>query len=92
MLIGGGYTDGLNGMTADDVNGFVSLLIGGTGPVPTGDINGDGFVDLGDLPPYVAVLLGMPQGPVHADRADLDNDGHANGADTQFFVEALLAE
>ena len=60
------------------------------GPPVPGDINGDGVVNMDDVPPFTAVLLGSPQDPIHIPRADLNNDGVSDGLDTQGFVVALL--
>ncbi|MCG8408973.1 MAG: right-handed parallel beta-helix repeat-containing protein [Phycisphaerales bacterium] len=55
-----------------------------------GDINGDGSVDLFDIPPFVLVLVGEPQMSQHTDRSDLNDDGVINGTDIQVMVEILL--
>ena len=57
---------------------------------PPGDINGDGVVDLNDLPVFVAVLLGNDTDLNHIAASDMNNDGAADGLDTQPFVAALI--
>lgn len=53
----------------------------------TGDMDGSGAIDLGDLPDFVSGLLASPP-----DRcADVDGDGWANGIDVQLFVNQVLS-
>ena len=73
----------------DDFATYIVNLEPVSQPVP-GDINGDGVVDLNDVAPFTAVLLGSPQNPTHIPRVDLNNDGASDGLDTQGFVAALL--
>ena len=74
--------------TSDGTNAAFSITPG-IGLTP-GDINGDGIVDVNDIPPFVAVLLDAPLDPAHVARADLNGDGTPNGLDTQPFVAALI--
>ena len=81
------------GTTRADPSGFMDVLTlkypSQVQSVP-GDINGDGVVNLADVEPFVAVMLGAPLDPSHVARADINADGVANGVDTQPFVSALL--
>ncbi|MCZ6699894.1 MAG: hypothetical protein O7D94_13255, partial [Planctomycetota bacterium] len=67
----------------------------GCDPCPNrrpGDVSGDGLVDIGDVPSFVAVLL--DPGAASADdfcAADTDEDGDVTGLDTRLFVALILA-
>ncbi|HVP13176.1 MAG TPA: hypothetical protein VMV94_18515 [Phycisphaerae bacterium] len=52
------------------------------------DFDGDGSVDLDDVPGFVAALLGLD--PVHRGRAHMNGDGAADGQDVRLFFNALL--
>lgn len=56
-----------------------------------GDINADGSVDVLDIPPFVAALLGEPMQPTHVMRSDINQDGVTDGLDTEPFVSVLLS-
>ena len=55
-----------------------------------GDIDGDGDVDSIDLPLFTSVLIGLDIDAQHIARADLTNDGLANGTDIRPFAAALI--
>lgn len=59
-------------------------------PNPVGDIDGDGDVDEIDIEMFVAVLLGHDTNAARVTGCDQNQDGAANGADAQAFVNALL--
>lgn len=55
-----------------------------------GDVNHDGHIDVGDVGPFTAVLLGLDADPSHIMSADVNQDGTADGADIQSFIALLL--
>lgn len=55
----------------------------------TGDIDGNGFGNLADIPSFVAVLLGTDTIPAHVAAADMNCDGLANGLDAQGFANRI---
>ena len=56
-----------------------------------GDVNGDGLFDLGDVGPFIGVLLDPSAATsVESCAADMNGDTVANGTDIQFFLDALL--
>ncbi|MCB9854506.1 MAG: hypothetical protein H6818_02380 [Phycisphaerales bacterium] len=59
--------------------------------VQFGDINADGAVDLLDIPPFAAALVGEPMQPVHVTRSDINQDGDTDGLDVGPFVQAILS-
>ena len=59
-------------------------------PAP-GDLDADGALSQTDVDIFVNVLLGIDGDPLHVDRTDLNDDGSANGADAQHFVDAFFA-
>jgi len=59
-------------------------------PPTPGDIDGNHTVDLNDAVALVNVLLGTPLHSGDTARADLNNDGIADGRDIQFFLDDLL--
>ncbi|MFQ5493828.1 MAG: dockerin type I domain-containing protein [Phycisphaerae bacterium] len=60
-------------------------------PVPvSGDINGDGVADMGDVPLFAGVLIGIDTDPNHMAAADMNGDGGADGLDVPLFVAALI--
>ncbi|MCB9854218.1 MAG: choice-of-anchor J domain-containing protein [Phycisphaerales bacterium] len=61
----------------------------GTGP-QAGDINGDGVVNVDDILPFAAVLVGHPQSPAVTARSDLNLDGIANGHDVAILTQLLI--
>lgn len=56
-----------------------------------GDFDGDGEVDMDDVPALVDVLLGLDTDCVRRLIADMTGDGLHDGRDVQAFVNALLA-
>ena len=50
-----------------------------------GDINGDGVVDFGDIPAFIALL----QSGDFLEAADINGDGEVNFADIPGFIEIL---
>jgi hypothetical protein len=64
------------------------VIHGGAGG---GDLSGNGTVGMEDVQPFVKVLLGQNPGPgFHADQADTNCDGLADGRDIQPFLDLLL--
>ena len=55
-----------------------------------GDFSGNGIVDVTDIDPFVAVLLGLDAACDHVSIADVDSSGSADGQDIQPFVSAML--
>jgi formylglycine-generating enzyme required for sulfatase activity len=60
------------------------------GPGLAGDMNGDGVVDMADLPGMVAALLLVPDAPLPIIAADMNGDGCTNGNDIAPFFDCLL--
>lgn len=57
-----------------------------------GDVNADGTVDAMDADTLASSLVGAPMAPGDAMRADVNRDGHADGADLAAWVELVLGE
>jgi hypothetical protein len=57
-----------------------------------GDINEDGLTTIDDLDPFVTALLGMAPDFYHAELADVNCDGSADGADIRPFIDALAPD
>ncbi len=75
-----------NGKCPPELMETVSLALT---PVPVpGDIDGDDDVDGDDETLFLRVILGLDATPEYVQRADLNEDGLANGADIQLFVSA----
>ncbi len=55
-----------------------------------GDADCDGVVDMADLAPFVAALLGLDGDACHQLRSDINNDGLVDGLDVQPFIAALI--
>lgn len=55
-----------------------------------GDINGSGAVNVDDVSEFAAVLLGVETDSNKVERADMTDDGAADGSDIASFVTALL--
>jgi len=66
--------------------GAYEFLPGGIIP---GDINASGTVNLDDIAPFIAVLLGTDTNPAHIAAADLNCDALANGRDVRGFAQLL---
>jgi len=54
------------------------------------DFEPDCDVDMDDLAAFVDVLLGLDADPNHAEAADMNDDGHADGHDIPLFTDTLL--
>jgi len=59
-------------------------------PIVLGDLNSDQLVNQLDIPPFVATLLGEPAEPDHPQRADMNQDGNADGLDIDLFIQTVL--
>ncbi len=57
---------------------------------PAGDVNGDGEAEMGDLAPFVDVLLGQDSDPDHMTFADMTLDDQVDGSDIRPFVETIM--
>lgn len=68
----------------------VELLGLSIGTPQPGDIDGDGDIDNLDITLFTNVLLGHETDASRIDRADLNADDTADGADVQGFVEAMV--
>jgi len=56
-------------------------------PVIRGDLDHDCDIDVDDIEPFVAVLIGDNQSPDDIDAADINGDGETNGLDIQFLIQ-----
>jgi hypothetical protein len=54
-----------------------------------GDVNLDGYLNFGDINPFVAVLTGQDTDPQHSAAADINHDGVADFRDINPFVALL---
>jgi hypothetical protein len=54
-----------------------------------GDVNLDGYLDFGDINPFVAVLTGQDTDPQHHAAADINRDGQPGFGDINPFVALL---
>ncbi len=57
---------------------------------PMGDVNGDGVLDINDIPCFIQCLLGNPTPGYWCGCADMNLDGTVNGLDIQLFVDDLV--
>ena len=60
------------------------------GPALPGDMNGDGVVNLSDLPGFVAAIMQATGAPLPLLTADMNADGCADGADIELFVAQIV--
>lgn len=58
----------------------------------TADPDGNGELNMADIPVFVDVLLGIDGAPMHAFGSDRNCDGRVSGADVEPFVDGLLAD
>ncbi|MCB9851584.1 MAG: hypothetical protein H6819_00700 [Phycisphaerales bacterium] len=78
-----------------DTNSYDLVLIAAApsfnaGAAQPGDMNGDGFVTIADVPQFVdALLTGSSGGACGGDPADTNTDGNVNGQDVQGLVGLL---
>ncbi len=56
-----------------------------------GDINGDGVVDMNDVPAFTGVLLGADTDPARMSAADVNSDGQTNGLDVAPWINAMMS-
>jgi len=77
-----------------DTTGYDVVLIGASTtnvPGPAGDVNGDGFINLNDVPALVNLLIDPGASPACAvQRGDVNQDGMTNGRDIQSLVDLLV--
>lgn len=71
--------------------GAVQVMIGETQAPVTGDIDGDGQVDMTDAELLVAILLGQETEPGRVAASDVNLSGTSDGLDIQPFIDLLLA-
>lgn len=57
--------------------------------LPNGDVNLDGFLNFGDINPFVAVLTGQDTNPDHQAAADINRSGQPDFGDINLFVALL---
>src|SRR5262249_9006789 len=67
----------------------ITLLVTSNTTLLPGDINGDGVVNLADVPMFVSVLVGTDTDLSHRSRCDFNADGSANGVDMPAFIAAI---
>lgn len=70
----------------------VALASVGIGVPVLGDVNADGYVNLQDIEPFSAVLLGIDLDPGHGIRSNINQDGFVDGHDVAAFTDLLFAE
>lgn len=58
----------------------------------TGDVNGDGFINVGDVGTLYSVILGKETNPVIIARCDLNNDGSVNAGDIGALYSIILSK
>jgi hypothetical protein len=56
----------------------------------SGDLDGDGAIDVEDISLFVQALLGLAADPYILAASDVNRSGAADGLDIQPFVELLL--
>ena len=56
----------------------------------TGDLNGDGKVDITDVNLVINILLGIEDTPADVDAADLDGNGAVDIADVNLLINIIL--
>jgi hypothetical protein len=56
----------------------------------TGDVNGDGFVNVADVTTLISIILGNEVSPFYEDAADLTGDGLLNVADVTALISIVL--
>lgn len=74
-----------------DTSEFSACAPLATTPTVPGDVDGNGTVDMMDIPMFVDVMLGVDAAPQHIAACDLNGSGTADGADTTAFLNAVLA-
>lgn len=70
--------------------GKAYLVAGTVALFSRADIDLDGDVDTDDAEALAAVLVDSPMLPLHAQRADVNDDSLTNSADIQAFVDAIV--
>lgn len=55
-----------------------------------GDMDGNGVIELSDVPTFVDVLTGVNTDPKLVDRANVNGDGQADGGDVQALVNKIV--
>ena len=74
------------------IDAFAGLqyLLKGSGP-QKGDVNGDGYVNIGDITQLIYYLLNsVPSGPFYPDAADFDGDGNINIVDITLLINYVI--
>lgn len=61
-------------------------------PLPRGDINGDGVVDVSDVNLAINVMLGKEQDATIVARADMDGNGSVDVSDINLVINAMLGK
>ena len=76
-------------LVSDGDNQFGGMIVDMSRLLP-GDLNNDGQFDEGDMPGFIAVLIGQDTDPARTAAADLNNDTFTDGRDIQAFVDQII--
>lgn len=85
--------EGYIALRNDLVTGQYVVITGVNGKsAVTGDINGDGYVNTGDVSAIYGVILGTETDTAVIARCDLNDDGNINAGDVSSLYEIILAQ
>lgn len=94
------YTDSYFWAMSGTVNGtelhldniFFYRDASSTDPYPSGDVNGDGVVDIADVNAAINIMLGRANDDDYQGTADINGDGNIDIADVNAIINAMLGK
>ena len=91
-LTNGKHVAGIKAVYTSGASAMVEYEFEVAVDAPTGDVNGDGTVDVNDLNAIINVMLELPAGEPFTSSSDIDGSGKTDINDINMMINILLAQ